>query len=505
MSCRITDYIQRLFWSVTVSALLVASGPRVLADDLKLTDQMITDKIEDELLFDEGVTPYRVDVNTIEGVVTLSGTVNNILSKERAATIAEMVKGVRSVVNGIQVRPSRAVSDANLKAEVQAALARDPATDSYEITVETKDGVVGLRGSVDSFQEYYLCGTVAKGVAGVRALKNEIDISYKSDRDDSEIEKELEQALHWNVLVDDSLINLEVDDGHVTLSGSVGSAAEKSEARRNCWVAGVRSIDDSGLNVVGWLRDEKMRVNKYTIRTADEIRDAIKDALIYDPRTYSLNVNVDVAGSLVTLRGTVDNLKAKRAAEQVARNTVGVNYVSNRLKVRTEEDPSNDDKMQAMIRRALENDPWVDRHEIVVSVYDGQVYLSGWVDNYFERSRAEDLASRTRGVVNVRNHLKVSDGTPFAFDPYLDDFQYDSRRYDHEPDYTLTTDGELEKAVKRELYWSPFVNEDDVDVEVNGRRVILTGTVGSPSERRHAEMNAWQAGAQWVENKLEWE
>jgi len=503
MTRQIHNYPVYALWSLAIALMLVTDGPAYAAEP-EMIDQAISDEIEDELLFDEGVTLHKIDVNTSDGIVTLTGTVNNILSKERAAKIAELVKGVRSVVNRIQVKPSQSITDQRVKTEVDAALARDPATDSYEITVDVNDGAVTLEGSVDSYKEKQLCARVAKGVKGVTELENDITVDYKYDRSDLEIRKEIEQALRWNVLVDHALINVEVNDGNVTLSGSVGSAAEKSEARWNCWVAGVESVDNSDLEVVGWMRDEKMRVNKYAIKSHEEIRDAINDALLRDPRTWAFKVDVDVAGSAVTLRGTVDNLKSKRAAEQIARNTVGVNHVSNRLKVRTEE-LADDGKIETSIRRAMENDPWLNRYDITVTVYDGEVYLYGTVDNYFEKSQAEDLASRVYGVVNVHNNLIAADGNAFTYDPFLDDTYVDSEWYDYEPDYNLTLDSELQEEVESELYWSPFVNEESVNVEVDDRRVMLSGTVGSASERRQAELNAWQAGAKWVDNDLVWD
>lgn len=501
MTRQIQNCPDHALWIAMIAVAFVAVGSTIYAAQPEVTDQTITDTIEDELLFDEGVTSYKIDVSTSSGIVTLTGTVNNILSRERAAKIAELVKGVRSVVNRIQVKPSPSITDQKIRSEVESALARDPATDSYEVTVKVNDGAVRLGGTVESYKEKQLCATVAKGIKGVTDLENDILVNYEYERNDFEIRKEIEEVLRWNILVDGALINVEVDEGNVKLSGSVGSAAEKSEARRVCWVAGVNAVDSSDLRVVGWTRDEKMRVNKHVTKSQEEIRDAIKDALLRDPRTWAFKVDVDVAGSTVALRGIVDNLKAKRAAEQVARNTVGVTYVSNRLKVRTEE-PATDDKIETNIRRAMESDPWVDRHEIEVSVYDGEVYLSGTVDNYFEKARAEDLASREYGVVNVHNNLVAANGTAFTYDPYLDDTYLDSDWYDYEPDYNLLSDSKLEEDIENELYWSPFVNEDDVNIQVDDRRVTLSGSVGSPMERRQAEMNAWQAGAKWVDNEL---
>ena len=110
----------------------------------------------------------------------------------------------------------------------------------------------------------------------------------------------------------------------------------------------------------------------------------------------------------MTLRGTVDNLKAKRAAAQVARHTVGVVRVKNRLKVRTADTPIQGDTLAADIRGALTRDPYVSRYGITVEVDDGFAYLYGTVNSYFEKARAEEVASHVKGIVVVGSVRKIS-------------------------------------------------------------------------------------------------
>jgi len=300
----------------------------------KMIDQQISDAIEDELLFDRAVPATKIDITARNGVVTLSGRVSDLMAKRRAARIAETVKGVRSIVNNIDVSPAKDVSDEAIRNDIISALAYDPAADSYEIDVTVDDGVATLTGEVESWQEKRLAEKVAAGVSGVMGIENEILVDYKTERPDREIEPEIKRALRWDTLVDDALIDVSVNDGNVTLSGIVGSAAEKRLARYDAWVAGVRSVDASELEVERWARDPDLRREKYTYKPADSIKQAIRDAMVYEPRVNAAAIEIDVAGSVATLRGTVDNLKAKRAASRVARNTVGVTTITNRIKVR---------------------------------------------------------------------------------------------------------------------------------------------------------------------------
>ena len=61
---------------------------------------------------------------------------------------------------------------------------------------------------------------------------------------------------------------------------------------------------------------------------------------------------------------------------------------------------------------------------------------------------------------------------------------------------------ELKNDIQSQLWWSPYVNEDDVEVEVRGDTTILEGTVETEREKLYAEINALEAGAEEIENNI---
>ncbi len=493
-------------WSMAlfaVGCMVVGPAVTMAAPDMKMTDPKITDAVGDALFTKHGVPGYVINVETDEGIVTLSGTVNNILAKERAVRVAETVKGVRGVINRIKVADTGR-SDKEIRDDVRDALLVDPATDSWEIDAMVNDGTVTLKGTVESWQEKELAAKVAKSVRGVRDLKNKIDIDYRTDRSDSELRAEIARALRWDTLVDDALIDVNVDDGDVTLKGTVGSVAEKRRARVNAWVMGVNSVDADGLDVESWARDDRFRKGKYVNKSDREIRRAVEDALLYDPRVASFNVDVSVDNGVVHLDGEVDNLKAKRSAAHTARNIVGVWRVKNRIDVR----PStpSDATIADNVREALLRSPDVERFEINVWVNNGEANLSGAVDSYFEKFRAGDVAAGVYGVIEVDNNLVVDDDYDvLTYDPYVDDdwYIYDHDWYVYPNAYTTTeTDWEIREEIQDELFWSPFVDSDDVTVTVDDGVATLTGEVETWDERQSATENAYEGGAVAVDNDL---
>lgn len=138
-----------------------------------IPDSAIDLAIERAFVSDKCVEPNFIDVRTADGIVTLSGTVDNILSKKRALTLTKSIKGVQSVVDEIKVSPEKC-SDEQVSEDVARTLADDPAVGRDGIKATVKDGVVTLTGTVANWVEKQLARTVAEGVRGVKRVDNEI-------------------------------------------------------------------------------------------------------------------------------------------------------------------------------------------------------------------------------------------------------------------------------------------------------------------------------------------
>lgn len=475
--------------------------PTAPADE-SLTDDRITRALERELIRDDAVPFDGLDLSTADGIVTIAGEVDNLLARDRAIHIAQAVKGVRAVIDQMRVVPV-ARTDGELRADVTSALASHPATDSYEVMVSVEDGVVTLYGNVDSWTERELSATVASGVKGVKGVANDITVSWKDQRPDTEIAADVKAALAWDRLVDDDAIAVEVSSGQVTLTGSVGSAAERRRAAAMSWVSGVRLVKSDGLAVEPSARADQLRSGRY-VQPADEaIADAIEDALVFDPRVISVHVTPEVENGIVTLSGTVPTAGARQAAVAAARNTVGVWRVKDHLRVRSAVD-IDDASLAASVRQALARDPYVERFDVTVGVRDGIATLTGDVDMSFQKRQAEEVAANVNGVVAVRNFLGVKDpASRLAYQPFADQRPPDHYNWFHPPAWAVRSDWEIAQDIRSELWWSPFIDADDVKVTVRDGVATLTGTVSTWNERRVASENAIEGGAISVQNHLE--
>lgn len=467
-------------------------GPAVPMDDGEITEAV------EIRLADDPATHYGpVEVEVEVGVVTLTGEVDSLLGKERAGRLAASVRGVRSVIQRIQVAPDHTPKDAQLAKELRKALMVDAATWPYGIEVAVEDGVAILTGTVDSWQARALAARVAKGVYGVVGLDNRIEVDYDTERPDDRIRTEVERALRWDALVDASLVQVTVEDAKVFLSGTLGSLAEKNRAIRDAWVAGVERVNASALAVEPWARDERIRESSRVVKTDARIEEAVEDALRIDPRVPAGQVAVEVDMGVARLHGVVDGLAARRAACRDARNTLGVVRVIDRLKVRPE-DPPGDELLVARVTGALARDPLLAGEELIVTADRGVVRLAGSLPTRYLKARADEVAARVRGVVAVENDLDIDSREPLILDPIVDTWSvYDYPWYALDPPgrMEMHRDNAIRAAVHDRLRFNPFVDASQVEVEVEGGIATLQGRVDNLTERRAAVRSARRAGA----------
>ena len=114
-------------------------------------------------------------------------------------------------------------TDADLKTDVTAELAWDPAVKATAIGVAVKDGVVTLSGHLETFADKHAAERALRRVAGVKAIALELDVKLSPEhrRSDTDIAAGAREALKWNTLVPLEAIRLTVDHGCVTLQGDV--------------------------------------------------------------------------------------------------------------------------------------------------------------------------------------------------------------------------------------------------------------------------------------------
>lgn len=213
-------------------------------------------------------------------------------------------------------------SDSQLQHDVMAELEWDPIVDHADVGVSVVDGVVALSGFVKSYAEKQAAERAARRVSGVKAIAEEIKIRYADQpkNADHEIAKRILDVFKWSSLIPDEKIGVKVEDGWVTLSGSVNWHYQAEEARK---AAGKIS------GVVGIMN----RIEVDRRPAASDIRHRIEDAFKRQADLDAASVTVALDGHKVTLGGRVKAWRERQVAERAAWGAPGVTQVEDHIVV----------------------------------------------------------------------------------------------------------------------------------------------------------------------------
>jgi len=157
------------------ASLLLATAPLVSAD---ANDPWLTAKAKIALLTADGVSGTAVNVDTVDGHVTLHGKVGTAQEKAQAEAVVQKVDGVKGIKNLLQVVPESRkdvtnASDDVIKDSVNAALQSDPGLSGVKVASVNK-GVVLLAGKAPDVMAKLKAIELAAAAPGVRRVASEI-------------------------------------------------------------------------------------------------------------------------------------------------------------------------------------------------------------------------------------------------------------------------------------------------------------------------------------------
>ncbi|WPG40938.1 BON domain-containing protein [Variovorax sp. EBFNA2] len=213
-------------------------------------------------------------------------------------------------------------SDAQLRAEVQAELAWDPAVTAEDVGVIANHGVVTLTGHLRSHAEKLAVERAALRVHGVRALAVETSVKLAAgfERTDADLAEAVGHALEWNVQVPRGAIQPMLEGGWVTLTGEVDCDYQR------------RAAEATVRNLLGVTGITNLVTIKPLLRSADVERQ-VQDALVRAFHGQPRQVAVDVNGSQLVLCGKVRSWAELEAVRNAAWSTPGIVSVVNELTV----------------------------------------------------------------------------------------------------------------------------------------------------------------------------
>jgi hyperosmotically inducible periplasmic protein len=339
--------------------IAIAAGLTGAAPAWAASDTWITMKSKMALIEADNVDALEINVDTIQGVVTLHGKVDSEAEKAGAEKAVAKLDGVVRVRNLLQVvseSKEEAVekSDERIADEIKEALSRTAFHSDTKIeAASVNNGVVLLKGKAQTMNDHLRAMEIAQQIPGVRQVASEI--ASPDTVSDADL---------WPV--------------SPTLVG--GTAAPPGGAAI------------SGTSDLGTTAEVKMQ-------------------LMSDERVSATEINVDTRYGVVTLFGYVDSDSAKAAAEEIAAKVSSVQRVDNALEVLPETEReavgARDEDIDREVGHALRADKLLKDDIIDVEVKNGIARLTGTVDSEGERYAAAWTARAVKGVQAIKNDLTV--------------------------------------------------------------------------------------------------
>ncbi len=211
-------------------------------------------------------------------------------------------------------------TNTELQRDVMDELEFEPSVNAANIGVTAKNGIVTLSGKVSSYAEEFTATEAAERVIGVKAVTDEMKVDLPSfhKRDDADIAQAAVNALQWHVFIPEKVIKVKVNNGWVTLEGTVDYKFQRTAA------------EDAVQNLLGVTGVSNLIALK-TMVGASDVKLKIENALSRAAELDGEHINVEVTGNKVTLKGNVSSWAERDEAERAAWSAPGVWMVDDQL------------------------------------------------------------------------------------------------------------------------------------------------------------------------------
>ena len=210
-----------------------------------------------------------------------------------------------------------------------------------------------------------------------------------------ELQKDVQYAIKWEPLLHAAEIGVIVEDGIVTLTGSVDNYAKKAEAEKAAKnVSGVKAV----------IEKIEIKYDSFSKKDDSDVAKEIINAFKWNWEIPDEKVKVKVEDGWVTLDGVVEWNYQKVAAKKAVTGLLGVFGVTDSVIVKSE---IKDSIEKRDIEKAIERNSSIDDDEVKIKVSGNMVTLSGTVHSLYQKDECGRIAWNAPGVEAVKNELEI--------------------------------------------------------------------------------------------------
>jgi osmotically-inducible protein OsmY len=216
-------------------------------------------------------------------------------------------------------------------------------------------------------------------------------------KSDYQIQKDVIAELKWDPFLGASEIEAAVQNGIITLSGSVDTFSRKMSAEKVVKrVGGVKAVENN-IQV-----DLPLGLQK----TDAEITEAVRHALKWHTGVQEEKIRISVENGEVRLEGETEWDYQRNQVQIAVENLAGVISVINQIKVRPKISASD---IQEKINAAFQRSATIDAGKVSVEVDGNRIILRGKVRSFTEKADAENAAWNAPGVISVESRLEIEE------------------------------------------------------------------------------------------------
>lgn len=210
-----------------------------------MEDKTLKKLVEDELEWEPSIDAADVAATVENGIVTLSGHVDNYAQKVAAEGVVKRLKGARGFVDRLEVRPfgPQGETDEAIAARIANLIEWDVTLPKGAVKVQVANGYVTLTGQVDWNYLRFAAEQGLRRLKGVRGVSNEVTVKPRVQVAD--VKRRIEEALDRQADLTADKIRVSVDGDRVRLDGEVRAWTDRDIIERAAWAApGVKAVED---------------------------------------------------------------------------------------------------------------------------------------------------------------------------------------------------------------------------------------------------------------------